>query len=75
MRGSSSHLWRGIDPATTARIVVDLQNGFMRPGALVEVPMAPEIVGNVNRIGAALRAAGGRVAFSRCTANLAEPKP
>jgi len=75
MRVSPTHLSRGVAPATTALVVVDLQNGFMRPGALVEVPMAREIVGNVNRIGDALRVAGGKVAFSRYTANLAEPKP
>jgi ureidoacrylate peracid hydrolase len=46
-------------------VVVDLQNGFMTEGAPVEVPTAREIVPNVNRISAALRAAGGTNVFLR----------
>ena len=53
------HLFEDLDPARTAHIVVDLQNGFMAPGALVEISTAREIVPNVNRISAALREAGG----------------
>lgn len=56
-----------IDPARTAHLIVDMQNGFMEPGAPVEVPMAREIVGNVNRVSAAVRAAGGRNYFLRYT--------
>jgi ureidoacrylate peracid hydrolase len=54
-----------IDPRRTAHVVVDLQNGFMTEGAPVEVPTAREIVPNVNRISAALRAAGGTNVFLR----------
>ncbi|MTE01475.1 isochorismatase family protein [Paracoccus sp. YIM 132242] len=54
-----------LDPTTTAHVVIDMQQGFLRPGALLEVPVAREIVGNVNRISAALRQAGGHVAFTR----------
>lgn len=54
-----------LDPGRTAHVVVDLQRGFMAPGAPVEVPEAREIVANVNRISAALRAAGGRNVFLR----------
>ena len=39
-----------IDPRRTAHIVVDLQNGFMAPGQVLETPMARTIVANVNRI-------------------------
>src|SRR6202050_2118742 len=46
-------------PERTAHIVVDLQNGFMAPGAVAEIGTAREIVPNVNRISAALRQAGG----------------
>jgi ureidoacrylate peracid hydrolase len=60
-----------IDPRRTAHVVVDLQNGFMREGAPVEVPTAREIVPNVNRISAALRAAGGTNVFLRM--NLGTP--
>jgi ureidoacrylate peracid hydrolase len=53
------------DPARTAHLIVDLQNGFMEQGATVEIPEAREIVGNVNRISAAVRAAGGINVFIR----------
>jgi ureidoacrylate peracid hydrolase len=44
-----------------AHIVVDLQNGFMAPGAVAEIGTARDVVPVVNRISAALRAAGGLV--------------
>lgn len=59
------HLLEQLDPTTTAHLVIDMQNGFMRPGALLEVPSARAIVPQVNAISAALRAAGGMVAFTR----------
>ena len=74
-RGQNSHIARGFDPATTLLLVIDLQDGFMREGALLEVPTAREIVPNVNKMIAATRASGGKVAFSRYTADLDEPKP
>src|ERR1700761_9442316 len=54
-----------IDPRRTAHVVVDLQNGFMEPGAPVEVPTAREIVSNVNRITKAVRSAGGTIVYLR----------
>jgi ureidoacrylate peracid hydrolase len=69
------HIFERIDPARTAHIVVDLQNGFMAEGAPVEVPMAREIVPNVNRICAALSEAGGANFFLRYTCDAAEPQP
>jgi ureidoacrylate peracid hydrolase len=69
------HIFEHIDPARTAHIVVDLQNGFMAQGAPVEVPTAREIVPNVNRICAALREAGGTNVFLRYTYDPAEPQP
>jgi ureidoacrylate peracid hydrolase len=71
----SDHIFERIDPARTAQIVVDLQNGFMAEGAPVEVPTAREIVPNVNRIAAALREAGGINVFLRVTHDAAEPHP
>jgi len=56
-----------IDPAKTAHVVVDLQNGFMAPGAICEIGTAREIVPNVNRISAAVRAAGGLVVYIQNT--------
>ena len=55
VRGGQSFLAR-LDPATTAHVVIDMQEGFLRPGAILEVPQAREIVGRINGISAALRA-------------------
>ena len=54
-------------PARTAHVVVDLQNGFMAPGAVAEIPAARDVVPNVNRVSAALRAAGGLVVYVQNT--------
>jgi ureidoacrylate peracid hydrolase len=59
------HMFEKLDPKRTAHIVVDLQNGFMEPGATVELPVAREIVPNVNDICKAVRAAGGINVFVR----------
>jgi ureidoacrylate peracid hydrolase len=58
-----------LSPRRAAHVVVDLQNGFMAPGQVAEVPVARAIVPNVNRISAALRAAGGLVVFMQHTAD------
>ena len=61
------HPYQQLDLRRTAHIIVDLQNGFMEPGAPVEVPFAREIVPNVNRISAAVRSLGGKKFFLRMT--------
>jgi ureidoacrylate peracid hydrolase len=66
-RRDSLHVFNDIDPARTAHIVVDLQNGFMAPGQPAEIPAARDIVGNVNRVSKALRAAGGPVVYIQNT--------
>src|SRR4029077_18095495 len=58
-----------VNPRQTAHIVVDLQNGFLGPGYVAETPMARAVVPNVNRISAALRAAGGLVVYMQHTAD------
>ena len=70
-RRNSLHVFNDIDPARTAHIVVDLQNGFMAEGAPAEIAMAREIVPNVNRISAALRSAGGLVVYIQNTIDAA----
>jgi len=55
-----------IGPAT-ALLVVDLQNVFMLPPYPTEVPLAREIVPNVNRLATATRAAGGTVVWIQMT--------
>ena len=54
-------------PRRTAHVVVDLQNGFMAPGAVAEIATAREIVPNVNRISTAVRASGGLVVYIQNT--------
>lgn len=66
-RGGTRNAFAAIDPARTAHLVIDLQNGFMEQGAPVEVPEARSIVGNVNRIAAAVREGGGLNVFVRYT--------
>jgi ureidoacrylate peracid hydrolase len=60
-------VFTSIDPARTAHVVVDLQNGFMAPGAIAEIGTAREIVPNVNAISQALREAGGLVVYVQNT--------
>ncbi|HTC44931.1 MAG TPA: cysteine hydrolase [Steroidobacteraceae bacterium] len=69
----AGHSFQSLDLRRTAHVIVDLQNGFMEPGAPVEVPVAREIVPNVNRISAAVRARGGRNIFLRMTADAHSP--
>ena len=52
-------------PARTALVVVDLQNAFMLPGMAMELPHARDIIPNVIRLAAAMRAAGGLVVWLR----------
>ncbi len=61
------HPFDGLDPARTALIVVDLQNGFMAPGQPAEIAQAREIVPNVNCLAAATRASGGTVVWIQNT--------
>jgi ureidoacrylate peracid hydrolase len=70
--GGRDHFLTDIDPSRTAHIIVDLQKGFMSPGAPVEVPVAREIVVDVIRISSALRKAGGLNVFLRYTYDRSE---
>ena len=45
-------------PSKSALLVIDMQNTFCMPGAPGEVATARDIVPNINRLAAALRAAG-----------------
>ena len=40
-----------------------MQTGFVAPGAVAEIPVAREIVPNINRLASALRSAGGTVVW------------
>jgi len=69
------HILETVDPARTAHLTVDLQNSFVAEGALVEVPVAREIVANVNFISAVMCDAGGLNVFLRYTYDENEPQP
>ena len=58
-----------IDAARTALVVVDMQNYFVAEGFPLEVPVARQIVPNINRLARALRAAGGTVVWVQTTSN------
>ena len=67
-RRGKEHIYADLDPRKTALVVVDLQNGFMVEDVAVSyVPMAAEIVPNVNRLAAAVRRTGGKVFWIRNT--------
>jgi ureidoacrylate peracid hydrolase len=66
-RGGRLHIFDDIDPARTAHVIIDLQNGFLEPGAPVEVPLARDIIPNVNAISSAVRRAGATNVFVRFT--------
>ena len=56
-----------IDAARTALVVIDMQNHYVAEGFPNEAPVARAIVPNINRMAAALRAAGGRVVWIQTT--------
>ena len=63
----AAHIFDKLDMRRTAHVIVDMQNGFMQPGAPVEVPVAREIVTTINSISTAVRARGGQNIFLQMT--------
>jgi ureidoacrylate peracid hydrolase len=57
-----------IDAARTAFVVVDMQNHFVAQGFPAEIAAARDIVPNINRMAAAMRAAGGAVVWLQTSA-------
>ena len=67
-RRGTEHIFDVLDPVRTALVVVDLQNGFMDEAVGHAVcPAARDIVPNVNRLAASVRASGGGVFWIRNT--------
>jgi ureidoacrylate peracid hydrolase len=52
-----------VDAGRTALVVVDMQNYFVAKGFPLEVPVARDIVPNINKLARAMRAAGGTVVW------------
>lgn len=67
LRRGRRHLFEALQPARTVLAVIDMQHSFVAPDAASAVPAAREIVPNINRLAAALRAAGGKVAWVQAT--------
>ena len=67
------HAFETIDPATTALVVIDMQDAFVAAGAPLEVPKARDVVANINRLAEAMRGAGGAVVWVKMT--MAESGP
>lgn len=58
------HVYDKFEPATTALLVVDMQNAFMMPGVAHNLcAAAVEIVPNINRLAKSMRMAGGTVVW------------
>ncbi|MDB5395851.1 MAG: rutB 2, partial [Rhodospirillales bacterium] len=66
-RGRRMNCFDHINPARTALIAVDMQNAFTLAGQIFENPHACDIIPSVNRLAAAMRAAGGQVVWTRQT--------
>jgi ureidoacrylate peracid hydrolase len=54
-----------LDPTRAALLVIDMQRFFLDWEGGMPNPHAMDIVDNINRLGAALRAAGGKVIFTQ----------
>jgi ureidoacrylate peracid hydrolase len=64
----SEHCFADLDPAHTALVVIDLQQGFMNEAVgFAPVPAAIDIVPAVNRLAAAVRETGGGVFWIKNT--------
>lgn len=68
-RRERKHVFEDFEPSTAALIVVDMQNFFCAEGQPGALPVAREIVPNINRIAAAMRDAGGKVVWIKTTFN------
>lgn len=62
-----------VDPRKTALISIDMQVAFVQPGLPIAVEHAAEVAANANRLIAALREAGGTIAFTRHTVSNEAP--
>lgn len=67
LKGGQEYAFTTLDPARTAHLVVDMQNGFMEEGMPLEVPEARSIVPNVNAVSRAVRSRGGMNVYFRFT--------
>lgn len=62
-RRAKVHMYDELEPSKTALFVVDMQKAFVAEGAAAEVPIAREIVPNINKLIKATRETGGKVVW------------
>ncbi|MCZ6847534.1 MAG: cysteine hydrolase [Alphaproteobacteria bacterium] len=62
-RGGRVNAYLSLTPSRTALVVVDMQDYFVKEGMPSAIARGQEIVANINRLAAALRAAGGLVVW------------
>lgn len=72
-RNGQEQAYHTLDARRTALIVVDMQVAYLSETSPVGVPMAREIIGNINSLSTALRNAGGLNVFIRKTYDPNEP--
>jgi ureidoacrylate peracid hydrolase len=65
-RGGRDHVVDNVALDRTAFLVIDMQNAFVAPGAVLEVPIAREIVPTINDLAGELRVAGATIVWIRC---------
>ena len=63
-----------LDPATTALVVVDMQNDFVKEGGTLRVPSAEATIPAIQDLLALARASGMRVVFSQDTHGEDDPE-
>lgn len=62
------HAFEHIDPQRTALVVIDMQNSWVQPEfSPLRIPGTLDIIPNINALAAAVRGAGGVVAWTRST--------
>jgi len=64
-RMGKPHPFDVMAPDKTALLVIDMQNYFVKQGHQSEIPLARDIVPNINRLAAELRRRGGHVVWIR----------
>ena len=64
-RGGKLHAYDNIDPDTTALVVIDMQNVWVKEGMPAYSQFCEAIVPNINRLAGATRQAGGKVIWVR----------
>ena len=64
-RRGRRYIFDKINPKTTALLVIDMQNCFIKPGlSIVEVPGVEDIAPNINSLAKQMRESGGNVIWT-----------